>query len=89
MINIFRRIDFVEFMFSHLFARALTLQILDSYDDDEFNIIDIAMRDSYPSTGMIFKRSYEFTLYLLLYLTSSSVESLSQSNLLSTSTIQV
>ena len=70
MINIFGRIDFVEFMFSHLFARlgALTLQILDSYDDDEFNIIDIAMSDSYPSTDTIFTRPYESTLYLLFNL---------------------
>ena len=51
-------------MFLHLFARALALHMFDSYDDhdDEFNIIDIAMSDSYPSTDTIFKRSYEFTL---------------------------
>ena len=48
-------------MLLHLFARALTLHVFD-FHDDEFNIIDIAMSDSYPSTDMIFKRSYEFTL---------------------------
>ena len=55
-------------MFLHLYARALTLQMFDSYNDDEFNIIDIAMSDSYPSTDTIFKRPYEFTLYLLFNL---------------------
>ena len=49
-------------MLLHLFARALTLHAFDFHDDDEFNFIDIAMSDSYPSTDMIFKRSYEFTL---------------------------
>ena len=65
MVNISTGSTLLYSCFLHLFARALTLQILDSYDDDEFNIIDIAMSDGYPSTDTIFKRSYEFTLYLL------------------------
>ena len=55
-------------MLLHLFARALTLHVLDFHDDDEFNIIDIAMSDSYPSTDTIFKRPYDFTLYPLFNL---------------------
>ena len=55
-------------MLLHLFARALTLHVFDFHDDDEFNFIDIAMSDSYPSTDMIFKkilRVHTLSLFLI------------------------